>query len=128
MKVIRNGVRLNKIRIGTRINSYLSEKFRKTRGNSGFSSYQVDDFVNIKNPQSLSSGKSFAGDVTLGDLKFIGPTANINDKKIASLQNCWIDTSSSNPNEFIDVTKRVTFQNLVTPGFQANKIGKKFSK
>ena len=84
--------------------------------------YQVDDFVNTKNAQSLSSGKTFAGLVTLGDLKFIGSSANINDKKIASLQNCWMDTSSST--DVIDVTRKVSFENLITPGFQAYKKGK----
>ena len=79
----------------------------------------MKDFVDIKNPQSLSTGKSFDGPVTLGPLSFIGAAASINNMKMSSLQNCWINTASSA--DFIEVTRKVTFEDLVTPRFQFKK-------
>ena len=79
----------------------------------------MKDFVDIKNPQSLSTGKSFDGPVTLGHLSFIGASASINNMKMSSLQNCWINTAPST--DFIEVTRKVTFEDLVTPRFQLTK-------
>merc|ERR1719312_1448009 len=90
------------------------ENIHTNKGQDGqyTQTYQVEDFVDIKNPQSLSTGKIFEGSVKLGDLTFIGEAASINDVKMSSLQNCWIDTSAGSQNPFNEVTRRVNFEEL----------------
>ena len=85
--------------------------------------YVVDDFVNIKNAQSIPANKTFSGSVTLGDVSFLGSESDIvteNGKLHAPpLTNCFIDVNSGL--DFVEVDRKVSFEALTTNHLQIAK-------
>ena len=79
-------------------------------------SYELSDFVNMKNPQTIYAGKSFSGGVTLGDVSFLGSESLIQTKngnlRAPPLTNCFIDVNSEQ--EFIEINRKVSFETLNT--------------
>ena len=78
-------------------------------------SYIVSDFVNIKNPQSISAGKTFSGAVKLGHVSFLGSESDIvtenGNLRAPPLTNCFIDVNSDNT---LKVNRKVSFEELTT--------------
>ena len=79
-------------------------------------SYDVKDFVNIKNAQSIPAGKTFSGSVTLGDVSFLGSESDIVTKngnlRAPPLTNCFIDINSEL--DFVEVDRKVSFEAMTT--------------
>ena len=89
-------------------------------------SFNIEDFVNTRNPQKIAGGKLFSAAVTLGDSQFLGSgsaiiTADTEPYLAAPLANCWLDLTADGE---VDIMARVHFANLVTGGLAVSKTGK----
>ena len=114
-KTVEKSASLGPVKVGKINTAYKDDTYGK--------SYVVDDFVNIKNAQTIPAWKTFSGSVTLGDVSFLGAEADIvtgNGKlRAPPLTNCFIDINSGQ--DFVEVDRKVSFEALTTNHLQIAK-------